>query len=74
METKDQDWPYLNKYRKENAIDDLERKTNCFMGDSITEFWCKVHPEFFRGKSYINRGISGQTSPQMLLRFRADVN
>jgi lysophospholipase L1-like esterase len=43
------------------------------MGDSITEFWYKVHPEFFRGKSYINRGISGQTSPQMLLRFRADV-
>jgi hypothetical protein len=42
METKDQDWP-LNKYRKENAaIDDLERgKPNCFMGDSITEFWYK---------------------------------
>jgi lysophospholipase L1-like esterase len=74
METKDQDWPYLNK--KENAaIDDLESGENriVFMGDSITEFWYKVHPEFFRGKSYINRGISGQTSPQMLLRFRADV-
>jgi lysophospholipase L1-like esterase len=43
------------------------------MGDSITEFWCEVHPEFFLDKFYINRGISGQTSPQMLLRFRADV-
>jgi lysophospholipase L1-like esterase len=40
---------------------------------SITEFWCEVHPEFFLDKFYINRGISGQTSPQMLLRFRADV-
>jgi lysophospholipase L1-like esterase len=42
------------------------------MGDSITDFWSNVHPNSFR-KSYINRGISGQTSPQMLLRFRADV-
>jgi hypothetical protein len=53
METKDQDWPYLNKYRKENAAIDLESgKPIVFMGDSITEFWYKVHPEFFRGKSY----------------------
>jgi lysophospholipase L1-like esterase len=76
MEAKDQDWPYLNKYTKENtATKDPESGENrvVFMGDSITEFWCKVHPEFFRGKFYINRGISGQTSPQMLLRFRADV-
>ena len=43
------------------------------MGDSITEFWSNVHPEFFLEKSYINRGISGQTSPQMSLRFKADV-
>jgi lysophospholipase L1-like esterase len=41
------------------------------MGDSITEFWCEVHPEFFLDKFYKSR--SGQTSPQMLLRFRADV-
>lgn len=43
------------------------------MGDSITEFWSALCPEFFIGKPYINRGISGQTSPQMLIRFRADV-
>jgi lysophospholipase L1-like esterase len=76
METKDQDWPYLNKYKEENAaINDPESGENriVFMGDSITEFWCEVHPEFFLDKFYINRGISGQTSPQMLLRFRADV-
>jgi hypothetical protein len=41
METKDQDWPYLNKYKEENAaINDPESgKPDCFMGDSITEFW-----------------------------------
>jgi hypothetical protein len=45
METKDQDWPYLNKYKEENAaINDPESgKTDCFMGDSITEFWCEVN-------------------------------
>ena len=43
------------------------------MGDSITEFWSELYPDFFVGKPYINRGISGQTTPQMLIRFRADV-
>jgi lysophospholipase L1-like esterase len=76
IKTETQDWPYLNKYKKENAaIESSEtgKKRIVFMGDSITEFWSNIHPEFFQGKSYINRGISGQTSPQMLLRFRADV-
>lgn len=71
-----QDWPNLNKYQKENEI--LEKpvagqKRIVFMGDSITEFWSTVDPDFFSGKPYVNRGISGQTSPQMLIRFRADV-
>lgn len=43
------------------------------MGDSITEFWSVINPEFFAGKPYVNRGISGQTTPQMLIRFRPDV-
>jgi lysophospholipase L1-like esterase len=43
------------------------------MGNSITEFWKTVHPDFFVGKPYVNRGIGGQTTSQMLLRFRADV-
>ena len=43
------------------------------MGNSITEGWSNFLPEYFSGKSYINRGISGQTTPQMLVRFRADV-
>jgi len=44
-----------------------------FMGDSITEAWATVDPEFFSAPGFINRGISGQTTPQMLLRFRQDV-
>ncbi|WP_366187327.1 SGNH/GDSL hydrolase family protein [Flavobacterium ovatum] len=71
-----QDWPYLDKYRQKNtSINEKHSIENriVFMGDSITEFWGNLHPEFFEGKNYINRGISGQTTPQMLIRFRADV-
>ena len=71
-----QDWPYLKKYQSENAIlksKSSEQKRVVLMGDSITEFWSEINPDFFINKPYINRGISGQTSPQMLVRFRADV-
>lgn len=44
-----------------------------FMGNSITQFWSSTSPEFFAGKPYINKGISGQTTSQMLSRFDADV-
>jgi lysophospholipase L1-like esterase len=46
-----------------------------FMGDSITDFWGRADPadSFFPGKPYVNRGISGQTTPQMLVRFQQDV-
>ena len=43
------------------------------MGNSITEGWSRLRPDFFSNKPYINRGIGGQTTPQMLLRFRQDV-
>lgn len=71
-----QDWPNLNKYQNENA--NLKpiapgQKRIVFMGDSITEFWSLTDSEYFAGKPYVNRGISGQTTPQMLIRFRADV-
>ncbi|MEC5166626.1 lysophospholipase L1-like esterase [Flavobacterium sp. PL11] len=71
-----QDWANLNKYEIQNA--QLQRpivgeKRIVFMGDSITEFWSVIDPDYFLGKSYINRGISGQTTPQMLVRFRVDV-
>ena len=71
------DWPNLGRYAEANAT--LAASTRfelrvVFMGDSITDAW--VSPEFggfFPGKSYVDRGISGQTTPQMLLRFRPDV-
>ena len=44
-----------------------------FMGDSITEEWGRLYPEFFQSPSFINRGIGGQTTPQMLIRFKQDV-
>jgi lysophospholipase L1-like esterase len=71
-----QDWANLGRYKNENAKLELP-KTNekrvVFMGNSITEGWIKKDPDFFSGKPYVNRGISGQTTPQMLLRFQADV-
>ncbi len=71
-----QDWPYLAKYRQENtklSLSQTNENRVIFLGDSITEFWSKEHPLFSQNKSFLNRGISGQTTPQMLLRFRADV-
>lgn len=71
-----QDWPNLARYREENAkvpppAPGEERVV--FMGDSITDAWGRRYGKFFPGKPYINRGISGQTTPQMLIRFRPDV-
>ena len=74
--TKAQDFANLNKYQSQNAslpVPTAEQKRIVFMGDSITELWSVIDPEYFSGKSYINRGIGGQTTPQMLIRFRADV-
>jgi len=71
------DWPELARYRDANtslAAPPKNEQRVVFMGDSITDAW--VQPRFgafFQGKPYIGRGISGQTTPQMLLRFRADV-
>jgi lysophospholipase L1-like esterase len=73
---KAQDWANLNKYKNENTIIALPTSGEnriVYFGDSITEGWSIADPEFFAGKAYINRGISGQTTSQMLLRFRADV-
>ena len=71
------DWPNLTRYADANAKITAPGKAEqrvVFMGDSITDAW--VSPEsggFFPGKAYIDRGISGQTTPQMLIRFRPDV-
>lgn len=77
------DWSYLAKFREANALlppPSPGETRVVFMGDSITEGWgmkatatSPARGEFFPGKPYINRGISGQTTPQMLVRFRQDV-
>jgi lysophospholipase L1-like esterase len=72
-----QDWANLSKYESENKMVQPKKsgeKRVVLMGDSITEFWLKIQPDFFSNKPYyIGRGISGQTTPQMLVRFRQDV-
>ena len=71
-----QDWANLQRYQKENAqldVPKLNENRIVFMGNSITEGWDQHVPNFFKNQSYINRGISGQTTPQMLIRFKQDV-
>ena len=70
------DWPNLGKYAAANAElrpPAANENRVVFMGNSITEGWAPLFDSLFPGKPYIGRGISGQTSPQMLLRFRQDV-
>ena len=71
------DWPNLNRYQSDNENVKKGKKKSprvVFIGNSITEGWDWHYPEFFnKNKNYINRGISGQTTPQMLVRFRQDV-
>jgi lysophospholipase L1-like esterase len=70
------DWPQLERYRMANA-DQLRAGTKVevvFLGDSITDAWSnEQYGGFFPGKPYVNRGISGQTTPQMLIRMKPDV-
>lgn len=71
-----QDWANLEKFKEENSkvdIENIDEGRVVFMGNSITIGWSHHYPQFFEKKPYINRGISGQTTPQMLVRFRADV-
>jgi lysophospholipase L1-like esterase len=71
------DWPRLARFAAANAALTPAKagvKRVVFFGDSITDNWSKVHfGGFFPGKPYVNRGIGGQTTSQMLVRFRADV-
>jgi len=74
-----QDWNEFantSRYDKANLELKLHATANnrvVFMGNSITEGWVQMRPDFFDNRDYINRGIGGQTTPQMLLRFRQDV-
>ena len=58
---------------KEIPAKQKKEKRVVFMGNSITEGWASAHPDWFKDNNYFGRGIGGQTSPQMLLRFHADV-
>jgi len=76
LELNAQDWPNLERFRTANAALKLPASAEnrvVFLGNSITEGWINSRPDFFSTHPYINRGISGQTTPQMLIRFRQDV-
>ena len=72
QDTRLRDWANLARYRDANKT--VTRADAVFMGDSITDLWQQPRfGGFFPGKSYVDRGISAQTTPQMLIRFRPDV-
>ena len=69
------DWANLKKFQKSNQelIITTDPNRVVFMGNSITENWGVFHKNFFLDNLFVNRGISGQTTPQMLIRFKPDV-
>jgi lysophospholipase L1-like esterase len=74
MKAQMEDWAQLGRYRAADvALPQTEPGRVVFFGDSITDAWVSNGGKFFPGKPYVNRGISGQTTPQMLVRFRQDV-
>lgn len=70
------DWANIKRYEQANSQVSPPvkgKKSVVYMGDSITDFWISTDSAFFAGKPYFDRGISGQTTGQMLVRFREDV-
>ena len=74
-ELMEQDWANLKKYKAQNEkiIANQDFPDVVFMGNSITEGWVNAQPDFFKNNNYAGRGIGGQTTPQMLIRFMPDV-
>ncbi|MDT0553791.1 SGNH/GDSL hydrolase family protein [Urechidicola vernalis] len=71
-----QDWANLESFKEANAPflnGDKDDPEVVFMGNSITIGWYNTNPDFFNTNNFVNRGIGGQTTPQMLVRFRPDV-
>ena len=68
-----QNWAQLNRYQAANTKVSSASIELLFLGDSITEGWPQFRPQFFQNNPFVDRGIGGQTTPQMLLRFRQDV-
>tara|TARA_B100001146_G_scaffold92405_1_gene81857 strand:+ start:522 stop:1199 length:678 start_codon:yes stop_codon:yes gene_type:complete len=74
-QAKNQDWANLGYYEQQNkqlTKPSENGKRIVFIGDSITEEWGHLYSEFFSNNLYINRGIGGQTTPQILIRFKPD--
>lgn len=70
------DWAKMDRYVESNKELGLPKPGEhrvVFLGNSITQFWASMRPEFFKENGYIGRGIAGQTTYQMLVRFRQDV-
>lgn len=69
------DWAHLNRFREANKelMKTPDSRRVVFYGNSITEGWPTAHPAFFEENHFVGRGISGQTTPQYLVRFRQDV-
>jgi lysophospholipase L1-like esterase len=70
-----QDWANVARFKAENELvkENKAPVKMVFMGNSITEGWKLFDPNFFNSTDYVNRGIGGQTTPQMLIRFKQDV-
>lgn len=70
-----QDFANFGRYQKQNqeVISQNSAPNSVLMGDSITEGWFATDPEFFTKNNFLGRGIGGQVTSQMLLRFREDV-
>ncbi len=66
------DWAQHNRYADANRSL-ADAPVAVFIGNSITDLWDDIHPDFFAVNNYVNRGISGQVSSQILVRFQADV-
>lgn len=66
------DWAKFGRYHDANQ-EVTKTPRVVFMGDSITDFWVNADPEFFTSNNFLGRGISGQTTSHMLVRFRRDV-
>ena len=67
-----QDWANFGRYEKSNS-EVTQKPKAVFMGDSITDGWARADPDFFTDNNFIGRGISGQTTSHMLVRFQRDV-
>lgn len=74
-QTQNRDWPNIGRYTKQNKelLREGSKITAVFIGNSITDAWASSYPSFFTSNNYVGRGISGQTTPQFLARFREDV-